>query len=167
MENATKTVLVCGVGGQGTILVTTVVRVGEDVKSMVSDAGCADVVVAFETTEALRNLPQLKEGGSLIVNDVAIRPLPVLTGAASMPENARERLREAGALLIDADAIARAAGNAKCANVVLVGALAARLDIPVEVWEETVAERVPQKTVEANLAALRAGRAVIENEEGE
>ena len=197
MENATKTVLLCGVGGQGTILaadllafscmkanlqvkvseihgmaqrggaVTTVVRVGEDVKSMVSDAGCADVVVAFETTEALRNLPQLKEGGSLIVNDVAIRPLPVLTGAASMPENARERLREAGALLIDADAIARAAGNAKCANVVLVGALAARLDIPVEVWEETVAERVPQKTVEANLAALRAGRAVIENEEGE
>ena len=190
MENATKTVLLCGVGGQGTILaadllafscmkaglqvkvseihgmaqrggaVTTVVRVGEDVKSMVSDAGCADVVVAFETTEALRNLPQLKEGGSLIVNDVAIRPLPVLTGAA------RERLREAGALLIDADAIARAAGNAKCANVVLVGALAARLDIPVEVWEETVAERVPQKTVEANLAALRAGRAVIENEEG-
>ena len=178
MENATKTVLLCGVGGQGTILaadllafscmkanlqvkvseihgmaqrggaVTTVVRVGEDVKSMVSDAGCADVVVAFETTEALRNLP-------------------VLTGVASMPENARERLREAGALLIDADAIARAAGNAKCANVVLVGALAARLDIPVEVWEETVAERVPQKTVEANLAALRAGRAVIENEEGE
>ena len=166
MENATKTVLLCGVGGQGTILaadllafscmkaglqvkvseihgmaqrggaVTTVVRVGEDVKSMVSDAGCADVVVAFENTEA------------------------------SMPENARERLREAGALLIDADAIARAAGNAKCANVVLVGALAARLDIPVEVWEETVAERVPQKTVEANLAALRAGRAVIENEEG-
>ena len=141
MENATKTVLLCGVGGQGTILaadllafscmkanlqvkvseihgmaqrggaVTTVVRVGEDVKSMVSDAGCADVVVAFETTEALRNLPQLKEGGSLIVNDVAIRPLPVLTGAASMPENARERLREAGALLIDADAIARAAGG--------------------------------------------------------
>ena len=103
--------------------VTTVVRVGEDVQSMVSDAGCADVVVAFETTEALRNLPQLKEGGSLIVNDVAMRPLPVLTGAASMPENARERLREAGALLIDADAIARAAGNAKCANVVLAGGL--------------------------------------------
>ena len=209
-------ILLAGVGGQGTVLaakvlaqaaqnkgwrvrtaetigmaqrggaVTTVVRVGEDVKSMVSDAGCADVVVAFETTEALRNLPQLKEGGSLIVNDVAIRPLPVLTGrpsahagatrplpvltgAASMPENARERLREAGALLIDADAIARAAGNAKCANVVLVGALAARLDIPVEVWEETVAERVPQKTVDGHttLAARRAGRAVIENEEGE
>ena len=169
MENATKTVLLCGVGGQGTILAADLlafscmkanlqVKVSE-IHGMAQRGGAV-------TTEALRNLPQLKEGGSLIVNDVAIRPLPVLTGAASMPGNARERLREAGALLIDADAIARAAGNAKCANVVLVGALAARLDIPVEVWEETVAERVPQKTVEANLAALRAGRAVIENEEG-
>lgn len=196
MENATKTVLLCGVGGQGTILaadllafscmkagldvkvseihgmaqrggaVTTVVRVGEDVRSMVSDEGSADIIVSFETTEALRNLPQLKEGGSLIVNDVSIRPLPVLTGAASMPANARERLLDAGALLLDADAIAREAGNAKCANVALVGALAARLDIPAEVWEETVAERVPPKTVEANLAALRAGRAVVEEMEG-
>lgn len=196
MENATKTVLLCGVGGQGTILaadllafscmkagldvkvseihgmaqrggaVTTVVRVGEDVRSMVSDKGSADIIVAFETTEALRNLPQLKEGGSLIVNDVSIRPLPVLTGAASMPENARERLLDAGALLLDADAIARDAGNAKCANVALVGALAARLDIPAEVWEETVAERVPPKTVKANLAALRAGRAMVEEMEG-
>ncbi len=196
MATATKTVLLCGVGGQGTILaadllafgcmkaeldvkvseihgmaqrggaVTTVVRVGEDVKSMVSDLGAADIIVAFETTEALRNLPQLKEGGSLIVNDVAIRPLPVLTGIASMPEHARERLEEAGALLIDADGIARAAGNAKCANVVLVGALSARLDIPAEVWEETVAERVPAKTIEANLAAFKAGRALVLEKEG-
>ncbi|MEC4272432.1 indolepyruvate oxidoreductase subunit beta [Adlercreutzia sp. R25] len=196
MVTATKTVLLCGVGGQGTILaadllafgcmragldvkvseihgmaqrggaVTTVVRVGEDVKSMVSDLGAADIIVAFETTEALRNLPQLKEGGALIVNDVAIRPLPVLTGAASMPERARERLEAAGALLIDADGIARAAGNAKCANVALVGALSARLDVPVEVWEKTVAERVPEKTVEANLTAFRAGRALVLEKEG-
>lgn len=146
--------------------VTTVVRVGEDVKSMVSDAGCADVVVAFETTEALRNLPQLKEGGSLIVNDVPSGPCrcspvpprcPRTPGAPARGRGSAHRRRRHRA----------AAGNAKCANVVLVGALAARLDIPIEVWEETVAERVPQKTVEANLAALRAGRAVIENEEGE
>ena len=75
MDNKTKTVLLCGVGGQGTILaadllaaaclaagrdvkvseihgmaqrggaVTTVVRVGERVSSMVSDLGAADVVV--------------------------------------------------------------------------------------------------------------------------
>lgn len=191
MENQTKTVLLCGVGGQGTILaadllafacmeagldvkvseihgmaqrggaVTTVVRVGDHVRSMVSDAGAADVVVAFETTEALRNLPQLAEGGALIVNDEAIKPLPVLTGAAKMPEHARERLAEAGALLVPADRIARPCGNAKCANVVLVGALSAALDIPEDIWRRAVEARVPAKTVEANLAALAAGRAFV------
>ena len=81
MSNVT-TVLLCGVGGQGTVLaadllaraamaagrvvkvseihgmaqrggaVTTVVRFGDEVRSMVTDPGCADVVVSFETTEA-------------------------------------------------------------------------------------------------------------------
>lgn len=197
MDNKTKTVLLCGVGGQGTILaadllaaaclaagrdvkvseihgmaqrggaVTTVVRVGERVSSMVSDLGAADVVVSFETTEALRNLPQLAEGGSLIVNDEAIKPLPVLTGAAKMPEQARERLAEAGALLVPAVSIARSCGNAKCANVVLVGALSAMLDIPADIWERIVAGRVPEHTVEANLAALAAGRSFVTEREGE
>lgn len=193
----TKTILLCGVGGQGTILaadllaftclgagldvkvseihgmaqrggaVTTVVRVGDKVESMVADLGEADIVVAFETTEALRNVPYLKEGGSLIVNDVAIRPLPVLTGAALMPANARERLAEAGAQLVPADEIARTAGNSKCANVVLVGALSASMDIPAEQWEAVIADRVPPKTVEANVAAFRAGRALILDSKGE
>ena len=129
---STQTVLLCGVGGQGTILaadllaraamnagchvkvseihgmaqrggaVTTVVRFGDEVDSMVCDAGCADVVVSFETTEALRNQAQLKEGGSLIVNDVAIKPLPVLTGRARMPRNARADLDSIGAQLVPA-----------------------------------------------------------------
>ena len=197
MGDTTKTILLCGVGGQGTILaadllahaalaagldvkvseihgmaqrggaVTTVVRVGESVGSMVADLGRADVIVSFETTEALRNLPFLAEGGALIVNDEAIKPLPVLTGKAAMPARARADLLDAGALLVPAAAIAREAGNAKTSNVVLLGALSARLDFPAEVWESTVAARVPAKTVEANLAALRAGRAFICEREGE
>lgn len=196
MENSTKTVLLCGVGGQGTILaadllafaclkagldvkvseihgmaqrggaVTTVVRMGSSVQSMVSDLGCADVVVAFETTEALRNLPQLAEGGMLIVNDEAIKPLPVLTGAANMPADARGRLAAAGALLVPAEGMARACGNAKCANVVLVGALSAALDIPEAVWRRAIEARVPAATVEANLAAFAAGRAFVADQEG-
>ena len=81
MSNAkATTVLLCGVGGQGTILaadllahaalaagtsvkvseihgmaqrggaVTTVVRFGDEVPSMVCDPGTADCVVSFETT---------------------------------------------------------------------------------------------------------------------
>ena len=189
MSNAT-TVLLCGVGGQGTILaadllahaalesgydakvaeihgmsqrggaVTTVVRFGKDpVRSMVSDEGCADCVVSFETTEALRNLPNVREGGYLLVADESIQPLPVLIGRASMPEGASERLAEAGATLIPASRIATEVGSPKSVNVVLLGALATRLDFAQDAWERVIARRVPPKTVEANQAAFRAGLA--------
>lgn len=188
--SSVTTVLLCGVGGQGTILaadllahaalesgydakvseihgmsqrggaVTTVVRFGEDgVQSMVSDPGCADCVVSFETTEALRNLPNVREGGYLLVADESIQPLPVLIGRASMPERACERLAEAGATLIPASGIAAEVGSPKSVNVVLLGALATRLDFSQEAWERVIARRVPPKTVEANLAAFRAGLA--------
>lgn len=187
-ENAT-TVLLCGVGGQGTILaadllahaaleagtsvkvseihgmaqrggaVTTVVRFGDEVSSMVCDPGTADCVVSFETTEALRNLSFLAEDGYLLVADEAIKPLPVATGRVSMPARARETLADRGATLIPAGELAREAGSAKSVNVVLLGALSTRLPFAVGAWERVLADRVPPKTVEANLAAFRAGRA--------
>ena len=187
-ENAT-TVLLCGVGGQGTILaadllahaaleagtsvkvseihgmaqrggaVTTVVRFGDEVSSMVCDPGTADCVVSFETTEALRNLSFLAEDGYLLVADEAKKPLPVATGRASMPARARETLADRGATLIPAGELAREAGSAKSVNVVLLGALSTRLPFAVGAWERVLADRVPPKTVEANLAAFRAGRA--------
>ena len=182
------TVLLCGVGGQGTILaadllahaalaagtsvkvseihgmaqrggVTTVVRFGDEVPSMVCDPGTADCVVSFETTEALRNLPFLAEDGYLLVADEAIKPLPVATGRASMPAHARETLADLGATLIPAGDIAVGVGAPKSVNVVLLGALATRLDFSQEAWERVVARRVPPKTVDANLAAFRAGLA--------
>lgn len=186
MSNTT-TVLLCGVGGQGTILaadllaraamasglevkvseihgmaqrggaVTTVVRFGDEVQSMVADLGCADCVVSFETTEALRNLPYLKEGGSLFVNDEAIKPLPVATGRASMPRAARERLCDLGAVLIPATELARKAGTPKAANVVLLGALSRALGFPRDVWDRVIEGRVPAKYLDVNLEAFERG----------
>ena len=183
----TTTVLLCGVGGQGTILaadllaraamasgldvkvseihgmaqrggaVTTVVRFGDDVRSMVADLGCADCVVSFETTEALRNLPYLKEGGSLFVNDEAIKPLPVATGRASMPENARGRLSDLGAVLIPATELARTAGTPKAANVVLLGALSRALGFEGDVWQRVIEARVPEKYLDVNRRAFKLG----------
>ena len=187
MSSNTKTVLLCGVGGQGTILaadllaraaeesglnvkvseihgmaqrggaVTTVVRFGDKVQSMIADLGSVDCVVSFESTEALRNLPFVREGGYLLVADEAIKPLPVLTGKASMPANAREKLEAADATLIPAGPIAAEVATAKSVNVVLLGALATRLDFSEEVWEQVISQRVPQKTIEANMRAFRAG----------
>ena len=187
-ENVT-TVLLCGVGGQGTILaadllarvamaagvdvkvseihgmaqrggaVTTVVRFGDGVKSMVTDPGCADCVVSFEKMEALRNISFVREGGLLLVNDEVIKPQSVATGKASMPEDMDGQLASANALVIPADRLAREAGTAKAANVVLLGALSTRLGFDEETWTECVAKRVPEKFLKENLAAFAAGRA--------
>ncbi|MEG0071663.1 MAG: indolepyruvate oxidoreductase subunit beta [Raoultibacter sp.] len=188
----TTTVVLCGVGGQGTILaadllaraamdaglsvklseihgmaqrggaVSTIVRFGEQVSSMVADIGTADYVVSFETTEALRNLPYLGQNSTLLVNDESVKPLPVATGAAAMPAHAREKLSEFGAVLIPAGEIARQAGSSKSTNVVLLGALAASLDFDYAAWENIIAAHVPQKTIEANIAAFRGGLSYAE-----
>ncbi len=191
----TNTVLLCGVGGQGTILaadllaqaaleagfvvkvseihgmaqrggsVSTVMRSGDNVDSMVSDIGVADVIVSFETTEALRNIDQLKCGGSLVVNDEIIKPLPVLIGKAQMPEQVREDLLKHDALLIPAADIALDIGNVKTLNVVLLGALSVLLDFPLQAWQTAVKNRVPSNTVDMNLNALNAGRTFINSKD--
>lgn len=184
----TLTVLLVGVGGQGTILagsllamtaaeagldvkvseihgmsqrggsVSTVVRMGKKVESMVADPGCADVIVAFESVEALRAQEYLREGGSIFVNDEVIVPVSVAIGTFSMPSDVEERLEELGAVRIAAGQIAREVGSPRSTNVVLVGALSTALPFSAEAWEDAISRRVPPKTVEANIAAFRRGR---------
>ncbi len=119
-----KSILMAGVGGQGTILmskilsegliregydvkmceihgmaqrggsVTTQIRFGDKVWSTCIGTGEADVLVAFEKAEAMRFLPSLKADGILIANDYEIYSLPVLTGAAVYPDNISDLLRE-------------------------------------------------------------------------
>ncbi|MCL1838449.1 MAG: indolepyruvate oxidoreductase subunit beta [Propionibacteriaceae bacterium] len=183
----TVTVLLCGVGGQGTILgadllahcamaagwqvklseihgmaqrggaVTTVVRFGETVAAMVTDHGYADHIIAFETTEALRNLPYLKVGGGFFVSEETIKPLSVLAGNASMPEEAASTLLAANARLVPAVQLAEQLGNSKCSNVVLLGVLAKELGFTAAVWEEQIALRLPPGLVRVNISAFRAG----------
>ena len=123
-KSDTKSILLVGVGGQGTILaskilseglvrkgydvkmseihgmsqrggsVTTHVRFGTKVASPVVPEGEADVLVAFEKVEAVRWLKYLKKGGRLVVNNFEIYSLPVLTGAAKYPDEVVEKLKK-------------------------------------------------------------------------
>ena len=189
--DGTKTILLVGVGGQGTILagqllamvaadagldvkvseihgmsqrggsVSTVVRVGEKVESMVCDPGCADIVVAFEAVEALRAQQFLRDGGILFVNDEQIVPVSVHVGNFTMPADTDARLDAIGAVRIDAGEIARAAGSPKSTNVVLVGALSTALPFSEDEWRDAISRRVPPKTIDANLVAFAKGREAV------
>jgi len=189
---STTTVMLCGVGGQGTILaadllaktaaaagldvklsevhgmaqrggsVDTVVRFGEEVLAPITDPGGADHLVAFEMIEAARRLQYLTPSGRLLVNARVIEPLPVLIGAATMPDDLEELLDAQGAIFIDAEALACEAGSPKSANVVLMGALSTGLPFPSDAWREVIVARVPPKTVDANLRAFELGRVACE-----
>jgi indolepyruvate ferredoxin oxidoreductase beta subunit len=122
----TFSVLLAGVGGQGTILasrimgdvllcagldvkisevhgmsqrggsVVTHVRWGDAVASPVVGVGEADILLAFEPLEAARWLPFLKQGGSVIANTREIAPMPVLTGEAAYPAHIFEGIAALG-----------------------------------------------------------------------
>lgn len=182
------TVMLCGVGGQGTILaadllakvaaaagldvkvaevhgmaqrggsVDTVVKFGREVLSPVTDPGMVDHLVAFEMIEALRRVHFVKPDGRLLVNARTILPLPVLTGDLPRPQGVKARLEKEGAILIDADVLACRAECPRSANVVLMGALSTGLPFDVELWHGIIEKRVPPKTVDANLRAFELGR---------
>ena len=138
--------------------VVTYVKFGDAIHSPIIDKGEADIILAFEQLEAYRALPWLKEGGKIITADQKINPMPVITGAAKYPENIIEKLKSvANVIALDALALAKEAGNAKAANVVLIGLMAKNTDIPYEKWVECVKETVPQKFLEVNLRAFDLG----------
>ena len=127
MNNDTTSILVAGVGGQGTILaakvlseaaalagydvkmseihgmsqrggsVTSHVRWGSSVASPVIELGCADILMAFEILEAARYIPYVRPGGIVLINELTLYPLPVLSGAADYPDDLIAQLREVDA----------------------------------------------------------------------
>ncbi len=134
----TKGIVICGVGGQGSLLaskllgrvlmnegydikvsevhgmsqrggsVITYVRYGEKVYSPVIQTGEADYVISFERIEAARYASLLKQDGVLITNTQCIDPMPVIIGAAEYPTKILDELRAKNVKLEAFDALALA-----------------------------------------------------------
>lgn len=139
--------------------VVSQVRYGEKVYSPIIKKGDADIILAFEKIEAARWLDYLKPNGLLIINDERVDPLPVLSGKAKYPNDIVSKIKSLipNTIEVDATDIAIKCGNIKTANVVLVGILAAAMNIPAEEVEKAIREMVPAKAVDVNLAAFREG----------
>lgn len=134
MINNGLSIMIVGVGGQGTLLasrilgnllvtrgydvkisevhgmsqrggsVVTYVKFGDKVQSPIIDKGEADIVLAFEELEAYRYLPYLKKGGTIICNSQNIDPMPVIIGAKQYPEDIISKLKEKNVNIVSVDA---------------------------------------------------------------
>lgn len=112
-EHEVKSCLLCGVGGQGTVLASRIiaaaamakglhartaetigmaqrggsvvshVRIGEDIASSTIPFGTADVVIGFEPGEAAANLNYLKPDGVLILSSRQVKPVTASLGQSA------------------------------------------------------------------------------------
>ena len=135
---STKSVMIVGVGGQGSLLaskllgrllvdegydvkvsevhgmsqrggsVVTYVRYGERVYSPIITEGEADIIISFEKLEAARYAKYLKADGTIVVNTQEIDPMPVIIGAAEYPTDVLSELTEKGLKVEALDALSLA-----------------------------------------------------------
>jgi indolepyruvate ferredoxin oxidoreductase beta subunit len=141
--------------------VVTYVRFGSKVYSPIITRGEADYIISFEVLEAARYMEQLKPGGQVIVSNQRMDPMPVITGAAEYPKDLFSRMGLSGAKVdkIDALGLALRAGNAKAANVVLMGRFSNYFsDVTEDEWLEALDECVPAKFRDLNRTAFYSGR---------
>ena len=139
--------------------VSTQVHWGEKVYSPVIGKGAADIVVAFEKMEAVRYADFLKPDGVAVINDYEIPSSTIAAGLCEYPEGCLEAMQNHfKCFTLNAGEIAMQLGNAKCMNVVLFGAMTKALAMDDIDWEAIIADTVPAKFLELNLAAYRAGR---------
>ena len=181
--------VLCGVGGQGTVLASKLlaaaamdrglpvktaetigmaqrggsvfshVRIGDGVSSPLIGRGRADLIIAFEPAEAVRQLPFLKPEGTVVVATRPIVPASALTGGPAYELDAIMTYLEDKVehlVLVDADAAARDFGSSKCLNVVLLGAAVRSgvLSLTTEDVAKAIKRLVPERFQDLNARAL-------------
>jgi len=133
-----KSIMIVGVGGQGTLLasrllgqalisqgfdvkvsevhgmsqrggsVVTYVKYGDKVYSPVVREGEADLILAFEQLESGRWIKYLKNDGKMIVNTQQIDPMPVIIGTAEYPQGVVNAIEQKGVNTTSLDALSLA-----------------------------------------------------------
>jgi len=136
------------------------VRFGSEVYSPLIPRGKADILVALEELEGLRYAAYLRLGGRVIINRKQVLPSTINDGAPEYPGDVRERFEAMGIAVdtVNALEIAKALGNLKVENIIIVGLLSRYLPLPLPAWEAAIRESVPPKTIDINMQGFQKGR---------
>lgn len=186
-----KDILICGVGGQGTVLaskliaaaamnenqiihsaetigmaqrggsVTSHVRIGKNAFSPLIPKGEADLILAFEPGEAVRNLPYLKENGTVIVSSVPVKPTTesLHNSGYDGTEMIAYLKNHCNCIVVDAKKLCASFGSPRYFNTAILGVAAGaqKLGICADTLLQEIEKNVNSKFVEINKKAFRAG----------
>ena len=134
-----------------------------DAYSPIIEKGGADLLISFEPAESLRAMSKLSKDTVAVVNTQPIIPVTVALGTSvyldpkMYIDELRSKLKRV--VVLDAESMAREAGNILALNMVMLGASSATPGFPVE-KEFLVAamkENLPAKAIDANLRAFDMG----------
>lgn len=191
MNAQNKSILICGVGGQGTVLaakliaqaalakgmqvrsaetigmaqrggsVVSHVRLGQSYSPLIP-YGQADVMIAFEPCEAVRNIAYLKQGGVVAVSAKTVEPVTAsLSGktfdAAEMISFLKKHASRV--IVLDTDELSGKLGSAKAANTLLLGAAVSSgmLGVTMDDIKSALKVLVKPDFIELNEKALEMG----------
>ena len=144
--------------------VTTHFRFGKKVYSPLIKYGDVDFLVSFEQLEALRYINWVKDGGKVIINDQKVLPPAVNLGQAIYPPDVEQTFRKffkEDVHVVKGQDIAMKLGDARAANVVLVGAFSNFFKFKEETWIHALIGLLPKKIHELNIAAFKEGRKAL------
>ncbi len=143
-------------------IVNTDIKIGE-ANSPLIGKGKADLIIGFEPVETLRSLDKANENTFVVSNSARIIPFTVSLGISEYPDTKEilEFLKSyiKNVYIIDAEALAKEAGNIMSLNMVLLGAAVATPNFPIDrdTIIQSMEENLPPKTIETNLKAFEKG----------
>ncbi len=147
--------------------VTSHIRMGNELCGALIPDREADYLVGLELSETVRGLGKLKPGGTVITSESAIIPVSVQLGLSKYDREAYVQYikeRAGRAIFLDLEKLSLRAGNPRAGNVIIMGALSACPELPLEPVRllHSILELVPSKYKDINERAFEIGRQAME-----
>lgn len=144
-------------------IVTSHFRFGKKVYSPLIKEGEVDILFAFEQLEGLRWVNHLRPNGKIVMNDHKINPPAVNLGEMEYPKGIPEKIKSKfkDFYLVRGTEMALQLGDARAANVVLLGAISKFFEVNEDLWLKTILNYLPPKVHELNRRAFYGGREQI------
>ena len=150
-----------GIAQRGGSVISNV-RIARQVWSPLIKKGEVDILLALEKLEAARWVNYLRPGGIAIANNQALPPLSVSLGNARYPSDEEItnilKRRTDRVYFIDGTNRARELGNIRTLNMFMLGCASLFMPFKVQVWKDSISQRLPASIRQININAFNQGR---------